>query len=352
MRDGLKKRIQGNGPKTLSMVTTDYLSRNSHNNRVSTINCYSNNCGQPLKDASGNSVGTRQSARLNLRKYYAPFRQPIKGWRKSVNCVDPASVSNRNCVRYTEVYKDTYSNCIDNACETNNFGTLPTTKTPSNQNGGWGHVKSSSGVNARSSRPIIRSGMQPNSAGQQNSGKPHELVNNQKRYSYSYRELMNNRRKSTYLKKLATQKPVDQQYISTAPQMPGYGGNCEQTNNCNPSQNVYRLNNNNFRVHGAVESSTRLERLKLNAIRGSSKCISGTQSGPANARSNCNGVYFAGKPRNPMGPSGQSYTQRKYKFLFNQNKSETNYPQTSALARVRGAVTKKRPDNNTTCCNN
>ena len=33
MRDGLKKRIQGNGPKTLSMVTTDYLSRNSHNNR-------------------------------------------------------------------------------------------------------------------------------------------------------------------------------------------------------------------------------------------------------------------------------------------------------------------------------
>lgn len=352
MRDGLKKRIQGNSPKTLNMVTLNYLSRNSHNNRIANNNCHPNNCGKPERDASGNYIGTSQLNKLNSRNYYAPFRQPVKGWRKSINCVDLTSVSNRNCITYTEVYKDTYTNCIDNNCQVNNFGTLPTTNTPSNQNGGWGHVRSSSGISARASRPLIRSGMQPNSAGQQNSGKPHELINNKKRYSYSYRELMNNRKKNTYLKKLATQKPTNQTYISTGPQMPGYGGNCDQTNNCNPNQNVYRLNNDKFRVHGAVESSTRLERLKLNAIKGSNKCLSGTQSGPANARSNCNGLYFAGKPRNPMGPSGQSYTQRKYKFLFNQNTSETNYPQTSALTRVRGAVTKKLPTNNTNCCNN
>ena len=351
MRDGLKKRIQGNSPKTLSMVTTSYLSRNTYNNRIPNINCSSQNCDKPEKNDSGYYSGNRQSIMLQSRKYYAPFRQPVKGWRKSTNCVDPSSVSNRNCVTYTEVYKDTYTNCIDNSCQPNNFGSLPTTKTPSNQNGQWGHVKSSSGINTRASRPLIRSGMQPNSAGQQNSGKPNELINNKKRYSYSYRELMNNRRKSTYLKKLSTEKPIHQTYISNAPKMPGYGGNCDEINNCNPNQNVYRLNNDKFRVHGAVESSTRLERLKLNAIRGARRCPSQTQSGPINSRSDCNGVYFAGKPRNPMGPAGQSYTQRKYKFLFNQNTSETNYPQTSALARVRGAVTKRLPNNNTTCCN-
>ena len=56
-------------------------------------------------------------------------------------------------------------------------------------------------VTARASRPLIRSGMQPNIAGQQNSGR-FNSANNPNRYSYSYRELLNNRRKATYMKKL------------------------------------------------------------------------------------------------------------------------------------------------------
>ena len=47
-----------------------------------------------------------------------------------------------------------------------------------------------SGISTRSLRPLIRSGMQPNTAGQQNSG-----ITNKKQYSYSYHELIKNRRK-------------------------------------------------------------------------------------------------------------------------------------------------------------
>ena len=49
--------------------------------------------------------------------------------------------------------------------------------------------------------------MQPNVAGQQNSGLSKSLTAT--RYSYSYRELINNRRKDSYMKKLATVQPEE-----------------------------------------------------------------------------------------------------------------------------------------------
>ena len=56
----------------------------------------------------------------------------------------------------------------------------------------------------------------------------------------------------------------------------------------------------------------------------------------------------------PSGVNNFSCTnQRKYKGLFNINHTEVNYPQTSALARVRGAVSHKTTvnPNGGVCCN-
>jgi len=252
----------------------------------------------------------------------------------------------------TEIYKDGYTDCSGDECISN--GSLPTTRIPTTT---WGQARATSGINTRTARPLIRSGMQPNSAGQQNSGKPVVLTGNPKRYSYSYRELLNNRRKDTHMKKLATSKPTDPLYMTGGVDntMSGYGGNCPNTGqaracNSGAGENIYKLNNNKFRVQGAVSSGSRIDRLKLETIRGESNC---PPLLTINGGSNCNGIYVPGI-RRVMGPGGNSYTQRKYKNLFNQNHAEINYPQTNALARVRGAVSKKTTlnPNGGVCCNN
>lgn len=267
MRDGLKRRIQGKGPYTLSSIKTNYTPKSVFNYRIGNTTC------APTGACDGSIVnGTSTKRNLEQRMYYAPFRQPVKGWRKNLDC--SGNIVNK-CLKYTEIYKDPYTNCSGTKCLSN--GSLPTTNIPTPT---WGQTRASSGITTRTSRPLIRSGMQPNSAGQQNSGKPVVLTNNPKRYSYSYRELLNNRRKDTYMKKLATAKPTNPLYMSSnnnTVKMPGYGGNCPSTGlaiNCDygHGENIYKLNNDKFRVQGAVQSSTRLERLKLDAIRGESNC--------------------------------------------------------------------------------
>ena len=96
--------------------------------------------------------------------------------------------------------------------------------------------------------------------------------------------------------------------------------------------------------------------MKYDTIKSQSKCpLNGTQTGPKEERSYCNGLYFAGKPGVSFsGGNGSQYTGRKYTSLFNINHTEVNYPQTSALARVRGAVSHKTTvnPNGGICCNN
>ena len=335
MRDGLKRRIKGTG--TLSIIKKEYIGRNIPNKRISTDYCGPNRSCSNSQDVNGFWVGTDQSAQRQSRAYYAPFRQPLRGWRKSLNCA--ADDSNDRCWRVTEIYKDTYTDCSNNICSTK--GSLSNTKFATGNTN-----RATSGISTRSLRPLIRSGMQPNTAGQQNSG----MNSTKKQYSYSYAELIKNRRKDTYIKKLATEEPTGSNITTT-----GYGGNCTSIDNCSTGygQNIYRLNNKKFKTQGAVDSSSRIDRLKYDTIKGQSKCASG-QSGPNEERSDCNGVYFAGKPRATFAEGdGSQYTQRKYISLFNNGHTEVNYPQTSALARVRGAVS-----HNTTinprggiCCN-
>ena len=115
----------------------------------------------------------------------------LRGWRKSLNC--SADNSNDRCWKVTEIYKDTYTDCSNNICSTK--GSLSNTKFATGNTN-----RATSGISTRSLRPLIRSGMQPNTAGQQNSG----MNSTKKQYSYSYAELIKNRRKDTYIKKLAT----------------------------------------------------------------------------------------------------------------------------------------------------
>ena len=97
-------------------------------------------------------------------------------------------------------------------------------------------------------------------------------------YSYSYNEFLRIK-KMTYGKMLAT-KPVDTNNSTV-----GYGGDCGI---CENKGVTWKPNNKKYSVQGAVSSSSRLDRLKLDTIRGSKKCEDATK---------CGEKYFSGKPR-------------------------------------------------------
>ena len=61
---------------------------------------------------------------------------------------------------------------------------------------------------------------------------------------------------------------------------------------------IYKPNNKKFKVQGAVSSSSRMERLKLDAIRESgSKCPKNQRCKTVGNEKYGKGPYFAGKPR-------------------------------------------------------
>ena len=131
--------------------------------------------------------------------------------------------------------------------------------------------------------------------------------------------------------------------MSNPQKMPGYGGNCTEVDGCNPSETTYRYNNPKFAVQGAVEASDRITRLKMDTIKGATKCAPGQST---TYGSSCNGVYSTGNlqtARTKSWPTTtSSYTKVKYASKFNNNHTEVNYPQVNALARVRGATRPKR----------
>ena len=361
MRDGLKKRIANDKPNTANVFAYKRISKNSYNKRVANVNCVSNGCSN-VQDASGYWIGNKQSTQQTSRNYYAPFRQPVKGYRQTINCTSDSGLeytvaNSPSCFLTTEVFKDNYAHNATSAtsstgtCNTPS-GSISTSKTP--LMGSSTATRSSSGNATRTNKPLIRSGMQPNVAGQQNSGLAGSKTAT--RYSYSYRELINNRRKDTYMKKLATQQPASGIKTTT-----GYGGKCSTEGICGETQ--YGLNNDKFKVQGAVESSDRITRLKLDTIRGSTKC---SPSKYINAgkdyQSICNGVYSTGNlqtsrtkawPLESIPGGYHNNAQVKYTAIFNTNHTEVNYPQTSALARVRGSVSHKTSvnPNGGVCCN-
>ena len=345
MRQGLKNRVQFNpsDPPRMSVFKTDYLTRQSFNKRVGNANCAPNGECSNSRDASGIYVGPNQQRQQTQRQYYAPFRQPVKGYRKTLhgNLDSTTTWSNktRNCLSTTEIYKDTYALLDPNNTNCTANGTISTSTIPITSLGGA--TKTYSGNYSRTNKPLIRSGMQPNVAGKQNSGLP-GTSKPAIRYSYSYRELINNRRKDTQIKKLATEKPASStNYWSNPQTVAGYGGDCCGSAGGGPVR--YRYNNPKFAVQGAVEASDRITRLKMDTIKGAIRCPPG-QTTTYSER--CNGVYSVGNlqtSRTKSWPAGtSSYTKVKYVSKFNNNHDEVNYPQVSALARVRGSSGNKR----------
>jgi hypothetical protein len=181
---------------------------------------------------------------LDRNKSVEYKRNPLNVNRKSLACCDTEIVNgvekmthNRTTI-INDIYRDTYTNCT--SCQ----------------------VKSKSN---RSNQPIIRSGMQPIKGSN---------------YSFSYRDYMKNKKNITYERKQTTfNKKTNNIWTSGT-------GNCDD--NCN-DKTTWKPNNDKFKVQGSVSSSSRLDRLKLDTIRSSSRC----DKDPTK----CNGVYFAGKPR-------------------------------------------------------
>ena len=337
MRAGLKNRVNGNQ----YYLKTNTLSQILLEKGISKLTVNSRITPDPNFCAPGSCEETNNGIPFNLERrnhYYAPFRQPVKGYRKTIDCDD----DNPNCLFTTEIYKDTYVDCSFNLCKPMTYTSLPTSNKPNASTS-----RANSGISARAGRPLIRSGMQPNSSGQQNSGLDVVIPGNPKKYSYSYRELLNNRRKVTYEKKLPTK-----QAVGPSPNTSGYGGLCDTASGCNyKGETIFKPNNNRYMVQGAVDSSDRITRLKLNTIRSGRRC------GPA-IKQACRGIYRPGNSQTAVDsvswPSpNNDFDQIKYKTKFNSNHFEVNYPQVSALARVRGNVSKSKTNfskNTTICC--
>jgi len=340
MRDGLKNRVSGNQnyltANTLSLILQEEgILKNSFNSRVTPdpAFCFTNGCNSDESIALGNLPVDLE----RRNHYFAPFRQPLKGYRKTLDCDN----TNANCLLTTEIYKDNYVTTDFALCRPDSYTSLPTSNKPNAST-----TKAQSGISSRAGRPLIRSGMQPNSSGQQNSGLDIVQPGNPKRYSYSYRELLNNRRKVTYEKKLLTEKQTSG--ITTK----GYGGECSTSAGCSyQGETINRLNNENYMVQGAVDSSDRITRLKLNTIKSGRRC------GPAASQA-CKAIYRPGNAQTAattlQWPSPTNdYDQIKYKNKFNSSHFEVNYPQVSALARVRGNSSKSKTNfarNSTICC--
>ena len=189
----------------------------------------------------------------------APFRAPIAGYRRSLICEDNSC----NIIKPTNtVYGDSLSNAEP----------------------GFRYNKQ------------IRSGMQPkknDSCKNNNSCKKNDSCKNnnscknntrEKAYSFSYAEYNKNRSLNTYERGLEHNKRSDGKYIKST------GSACD-ISCCNTT--VWKPNNEPFKVQGAVSSSSRIDRLKLETLRvANSKCDK-----PCDNNNVGKGKYFAGKPR-------------------------------------------------------
>ena len=334
MRDGLKKRI---APKTTG--TKKNINTFKKYNVVYKSKKYQKNVNPSKESCKYDAACEKGESKLTRRRYYAPFRQPILGKRyegknnvsfirdnndnkpsKCADIINGNDTSNKVECLWTQVPTDGYDTC--NMTGSSRFvycanGTKPTTKFPDTTNTDVTY----SGNYVRTNRPIIRSGMQPNTAGQQNSG----FYDKRKTYSYSYNELIRRRRKDTYVAQLPD-------YNSSS----GKGNQvvcCSKTKK-EPIRGNY--SNDKFKVQGAVESSSRIDRLKLDTLRATNNKCS-TNCSDVNKLGARSGLYFAGKSR-----------FNSIKQNVNTKNSSTDV--TNALTRVRGNVSSISNSENRKCC--
>jgi len=168
----------------------------------------------------------------------------------------------------------------------------------------------------RSRKTVIKSGLQPKKG---------------KKYCFDYNQYLKNKRHITYEEKLPSSMPKPEVVIQGQVWPPpnnmytttfGHGGKCGIPDKCNDNLTIYNPNNKKYRKQGAVSSSTRLDRLKLNTIVGSKKCPA-----PNNQIPQCKGVYE------------NSFSRFvPYKGLYNEINKENCEPQIRARRRVLGNI--------------
>lgn len=157
----------------------------------------------------------------------------------------------------------------------------------------------------RSKKTIIKSALLPNK--------------NEPAYSYDYNDYLKFKRKKTYDMKLPTKKPSVGKVETQA-----YGGKCNNilmNNRCITNTTVHKMANSKFYKNSAVSSGSRIDRLKLDTIRGATRC--------KKDNTKCNGVY----------PNAHN-RKHGYKDLFNENHKEVNCPQYSARHWTMGNMNK------------
>ena len=251
---------------------------------------------------------------------------PISGQSSNVSytIVSVEKITGRSRLVADDIYKDNYS-----GPKSSKSGCCP------------GNGQATSGIQARTQRPIIRSGMQPKpticcktgkATAQCKSSSSNCITKNN--YSYDYHQYLHNRSLKSFKRsedKFFTMYPdgsgTVQATLGGYCSKPAYGHGCNSINNIpmiytkgtcreghhcvatvgkiNPT--IYKPNNRKFSKQGAVTSSGRLERLKLNTIRtANSKCPKGHRCRKIVARNGPNttktylspkGPYFAGEPR-------------------------------------------------------
>ena len=149
----------------------------------------------------------------------------------------------------------------------------------------------------RSLQHLYRSNAQPN--------------NNEKKYSYSYNDFLRIKR---YRNNLPNGSAWKNGGSSTTV---GYRGNCKNIDGtCDRKypKVIWKPNNKKYGVQGAVTSSSRIDRLRLEAIQAEKKCSNGK----------CAGVYVGDKSR---------YVGK----IYNSENKEKNCPQNNARGRARGS---------------
>lgn len=184
----------------------------------------------------------------------APYRAPLAGYRKTLECCENV----RNLSTNT-VYKDSYAlNSVNNP---------------------------SVCYDKR-----IRSGLQ-------------ESKETNASYSHSYSQYNKNRQMNTYERGLEHNAIAPRENCSDQLTYRKSGGtscvSCGANINMpKHSTTIWKPNNKKFKKQGAVSSGSRMERLKLDALRAAnSKCVKGRRCRTVGCEQIPTGPYFAGKPR-------------------------------------------------------
>ena len=154
----------------------------------------------------------------------------------------------------------------------------------------------------------------PNNRSLQHLYRNNQPNSNEKNYSYSYNDLLRIRRYKNNLPSSSAWK------ISNNSKTYGERGNCDENGVCNKKylSVTWKPNNKQYGVQGAVSSSSRIDRLKLETIRAEKKCAN---------NNNCSGIYVGNKIR---------YTGK----IYNKTHKEPACMQNKALSRARGQYTK------------